>query len=154
MTRVPTPQKTPFSLKELIDDAVALIDFGKIKINININPEDTLLYADRSQMSQVIVNLLKNAVESCDNNTDDKDYCVEVQSHLDSEERIHIEVSNNGGKISEEIAENIFTPFFTTKRDGSGIGLALSRQIIRLHGGTIHLSKNTEEKVAFMIIVE
>lgn len=154
VTRVPTPQKTPFSLKELIDDAVALIDFGKIKINININPEDTLLYADRSQMSQVIVNLLKNAVESCDNNTDDKDYGVEVQSHLDSEERIHIEVSNNGGKISEEIAENIFTPFFTTKRDGSGIGLALSRQIIRLHGGTIHLSKNTEEKVAFMIIVE
>lgn len=154
VTRVPTPQKTPFSLKELIDDAVALIDFGKIKINININPEDTLLYADRSQMSQVIVNLLKNAVESCDNNTDDKDYCVEVQSHIDSEERIHIEVSNNGGKISEEIAENIFTPFFTTKRDGSGIGLALSRQIIRLHGGTIHLSKNTEEKVAFMIIVE
>ena len=154
VTRVPTPQKTPFSLKELIDDAVALIDFGKIKINININPEDTLLYADRSQMSQVIVNLLKNAVESCDNNTDDKDYSVEVQSHLDSEERIHIEVSNNGGKISEEIAENIFTPFFTTKRDGSGIGLALSRQIIRLHGGTIHLSKNTEEKVAFMIIVE
>ena len=154
VTRVPTPQKTPFSLKELIDDAVALIDFGKIKINININPEDTLLYADRSQMSQVIVNLLKNAVESCDNNTDDKDYSVEVQSHIDSEERIHIEVSNNGGKISEEIAENIFTPFFTTKRDGSGIGLALSRQIIRLHGGTIHLSKNTEEKVAFMIIVE
>ena len=154
VTRVPTPQKTPFSLKELIDDAVALIDFGKIKINININPEDTLLYADRSQMSQVIVNLLKNAIESCDNNIDDKDYSVEVQSHLDSEERIHIEVSNNGGKISEEIAENIFTPFFTTKRDGSGIGLALSRQIIRLHGGTIHLSKNTEEKVAFMIIVE
>ena len=154
VTRVPTPQKTPFSLKELIDDAVALIDFGKIKINININPEDTLLYADRSQMSQVIVNLLKNAVESCDNNIDDKDYSVEVQSHIDSEERIHIEVSNNGGKISEEIAENIFTPFFTTKRDGSGIGLALSRQIIRLHGGTIHLSKNTEEKVTFMIIVE
>ena len=154
VTRVPTPQKTPFSLKELIDDAVALIDFGKIKINININPEDTLLYADRSQMSQVIVNLLKNAIESCDNNIDDKDYSVEVQSHIDSEERIHIEVSNNGGKISEEIAENIFTPFFTTKRDGSGIGLALSRQIIRLHGGTIHLSKNTEEKVAFMIIVE
>ena len=154
VTRVPTPQKTPFFLKELIDDAVALIDFGKIKINININPEDTLLYADRSQMSQVIVNLLKNAIESCDNNADDKDYSVEVQSHLDSEERIHIEVSNNGGKISEEIAENIFMPFFTTKRDGSGIGLAISRQIIRLHGGTINLSKNTEEKVAFMIIVE
>ena len=154
VTRVPTPQKTPFSLKELIDDAVALIDFGKIKINININPEDTLLYADRSQMSQVIVNLLKNAVESCDNNADDKDYSVEVQSHLDSEERIHIEVSNNGGKISEEIAENIFMPFFTTKRDGSGIGLAISRQILRLHGGVIRLLRNTEEKVTFLLIIE
>ena len=113
-----------------------------------------MLYADRSQMSQVIVNLLKNAVESCDNNTDDKDYSVEVQSHIDSEERIHIEVSNNGGKISEEIAENIFMPFFTTKRDGSGIGLAISRQILRLHGGVIRLLRNTEEKVTFLLIIE
>lgn len=154
VTRVPTPQKTPFNLKELLDDAVALIDFGDIKINININPEDTMLYADRSQMSQVVVNLLKNAVESCDSNVEKKEFNIGIQSHIDKEERIHIEVSNNGGKISDEIAENIFTPFFTTKQDGSGIGLALSRQIIRLHGGTIHLSRNTEDKVAFMIVLE
>lgn len=154
VTRVPVPQKAPFYLKELIDDAVSLIDFGEIKINININPVDTMLYADRSQMSQVVVNLLKNAVESCDANSEEKEFKIEIQSRIDNEERIYIELSNNGGKISEEIADNIFMPFFSTKRDGSGIGLALSRQIIRLHGGSVHLSKNTEEKVAFMIVLE
>ena len=154
VTRIPPPQKAPFYLKELLADAVALTNSGKIKINIDINPDDIMLYADRTQISQVIVNLLKNAVESCENNNDDKEYFIEIHSHLDSEERIYIEISNNGGKISDEIAENIFTPFFTTKQDGSGIGLALSRQIVRLHGGTIHLSRNTDEKVAFLIIMD
>ena len=154
VTRIPPPQKAPFYLKELLADAVALTNSGKIKINIDINPDDIMLYADRTQISQVIVNLLKNAVESCENNNDDKEYFIEIHSHLDSEERIYIEISNNGGKISDEIAENIFTPFFTTKQDGSGIGLALSRQIIRLHGGTIHLSRNTDEKVAFLIVID
>ena len=154
VTRIPPPQKAPFYLKELLADAVSLINSGKIKINIDINPDDIMLYADRTQISQVVVNLMKNAVESCENNNDDKEYFIEIHSHLDSEERIYIEISNNGGKISDEIADNIFTPFFTTKQDGSGIGLALSRQIIRLHGGTIHLSRNTDEKVAFLIIME
>lgn len=154
VTRIPPPQKAPFYLKELLADAVALTNSGKIKIKIDINPDDIMLYADRTQISQVIVNLLKNAVESCENNNDDKEYFIEIHSHLDSEERIYIEISNNGGKISDEIADNIFTPFFTTKQDGSGIGLALSRQIIRLHGGTIHLSRNTDEKVAFLIVID
>lgn len=154
VTRIPPPQKVPFYLKELLADAVALTNSGKIKIKIDINPDDIMLYADRTQISQVIVNLLKNAVESCENNNDDKEYFIEIHSHLDSEERIYIEISNNGGKISDEIADNIFTPFFTTKQDGSGIGLALSRQIIRLHGGTIHLSRNIDEKVTFLIVID
>lgn len=154
VTRIPQPQKAPFYIKELIDESVALTDFEKIKLNIDINPKDIMIYADKTQMSQVLVNLLKNAVESCASNNEEKEYNIEIRSHLDSEERIYIEVSNNGGRISDEIAENIFIPFFTTKCDGSGIGLALSRQIIRLHGGTIHLSKNTEEKVAFLIVME
>ncbi len=154
VTRIPPPQKAPFYLKELLADAVALTNSGKIKIKIDINPDDIMLYADRTQISQVIVNLLKNAVESCENNNDDKEYFIEIHSHLDSEERIYIEISNNGGKISDEIADNIFTPFFTTKQDGSGIGLALSRQIIRLHGGTIHLSRNIDEKVTFLIVID
>ena len=152
VTRVPMPQKSPFYLKEIIDNVISLVDFQKIKLEVDINPIDIMLYADKSQMSQVLLNILKNAIESCD--SDDKLYNIEIKAFIDNEERIHIELSNNAGKISDEIAENIFTPFFTTKRDGSGIGLAVSRQIIRLHGGSLHLSKNTEEKVTFMIVLE
>lgn len=152
VTRVPMPQKSPFYLKEIIDNVISLVDFQKIKLEVDINPIDIMLYADKSQMSQVLLNILKNAIESCD--SDNKLYNIEIKAFIDNEERIHIELSNNAGKISDEIAENIFTPFFTTKRDGSGIGLAVSRQIIRLHGGTLLLSKNTEEKVAFTIVLE
>lgn len=152
VTRVPMPQKSPFYLKEIIDNVISLVDFQNIKLEVDINPIDIMLYADKSQMSQVLLNILKNAIESCD--SDDKLYNIEIKAFIDNEERIHVELSNNAGKISDEIAENIFTPFFTTKRDGSGIGLAVSRQIIRLHGGTLLLSKNTEEKVAFTIVLE
>ena len=152
VTRVPMPQKSPFYLKEIIDNVISLVDFQNIKLEVDINPIDIMLYADKSQMSQVLLNILKNAIESCD--SDNKLYNIEIKAFIDNEERIHIELSNNAGKISDEIAENIFTPFFTTKRDGSGIGLAVSRQIIRLHGGTLLLSKNTEEKVAFTIVME
>ena len=152
VTRVPMPQKSPFYLKEIIDNVISLVDFQNIKLEVDINPIDIMLYADKSQMSQVLLNILKNAIESCD--SDDKLYNIEIKAFIDNEERIHIELSNNAGKISDEIAENIFTPFFTTKRDGSGIGLAVSRQIIRLHGGTLLLSKNIEEKVAFTIVLE
>lgn len=152
VTRVPMPQKSPFYLKEIIGNVISLVDFQNIKLEVDINPIDIMLYADKSQMSQVLLNILKNAIESCD--SDNKLYNIEIKAFIDNEERIHIELSNNAGKISDEIAENIFTPFFTTKRDGSGIGLAVSRQIIRLHGGTLLLSKNTEEKVAFTIVME
>ena len=154
LTRVPTPQKTPFYLKELVNNAVSLTDFGKIKVNIDLKPEDTMLYGDISQLSQVFVNLLKNAVESYDSNMEGKEYLIEIQSYIDAEEHIHIEIGNNGGKISDEIDENIFTPFFSTKQDGSGIGLALSRQIVRMHGGVLYLSRNTDDKVVFSIILE
>lgn len=154
VTRVPMPQKSPFYLKELISDVLAIADVGDINVKVNINPDDTLLYADRTQLTQVMLNLLKNAIESCEANEEQKDYLIEIQSQIDSDERIRIEFANNAGRIPDEVAENIFTPFFTTKQDGSGIGLAISRQIIRLHGGSLHLSKNTEEKVTFMIVLE
>ena len=77
-----------------------------------------------------------------------------IPQKIDTEERIQIEVTNNGSAISAEVAENIFTPFFTTKTDGSGIGLAVSRQIIRLHGGSLRLKHNEEGRVTFAVVVE
>lgn len=152
VTRIPSPHKAPFYLVDLVNEVVSLTELCGIDINVDISPADTMLYADRGQISQVLVNLLKNAVEASLQYNGNRE--IEVRSHIDNSERVHIEVVNNGDAIPPEIAENIFTPFFTTKRDGSGIGLAVSKQIIRLHGGSLHLVHNGNGKVAFLVVLE
>ncbi len=154
VTRIPTPQKAPFYLSELVSEALALTQRDNIKVEVNIDPEDTMLYADRALMSQVMVNLLKNATEALSEQESVADRIITIHSSIDSEERIQIEVTNNGAAIPDEVAENIFTPFFTTKTDGSGIGLAVSRQILRLHGGSLRLKHNTDSRVTFAIVME
>lgn len=154
VTRIPTPQKAPFYLSELVSEALALTQRDNIKVEVNIEPEDTMLYADRALMSQVMVNLLKNATEALSEQEAVADRIITIHSSIDSEERIQIEVTNNGAAIPDEVAENIFTPFFTTKTDGSGIGLAVSRQILRLHGGSLRLKHNTDSRVTFAIVIE
>ena len=152
VTRIPLPKKEPFYLLELFNEAVPLIAPGDIRLVLAVDPKDTMIYADRVQLQQVVVNLLKNAVEAC--SLRDGEQWIELRSHIAPDERVHIEISNNGGAIPADVAENIFTPFFTTKRDGSGIGLAVSKQIIRLHGGTLSLSQNSNDRVTFLIVLE
>ena len=152
VTRIPLPKKEPFYLLELFNEAVSLIAPGDIRLVLAVDPKDTMIYADRVQLQQVVVNLLKNAVEAC--SFRDGERWIELRSHIAPDERVHIEISNNGGAIPADVAENIFTPFFTTKRDGSGIGLAVSKQIIRLHGGTLSLSQNCNDRVTFLIVLE
>ncbi len=149
-TNIPVPDKNPFLLMPILERAIALqgTDQG-VKISLSVEPEDTLLYADEGQITQVAINLIKNAVEAvagCENPR------TEISSRIDESENIVIDISNNGGAIPAEIAENIFTPFFTTKEDGTGIGLSLSRQIMRLHGGSLRLTSNTEDKVTFTLM--
>ena len=152
VTRIPAPQKAPFYLSELVAESLSLIPHEGIEVEVSIEPEDTMLYADRALMSQVFVNLLKNATEAL--LAQDCDRKITIRSTIDSEERIQIEITNNGSAIPAEVAENIFTPFFTTKTDGSGIGLAVSRQIIRLHGGSLRLKHNEEGRVTFAVVME
>ncbi|MBQ3149604.1 MAG: GHKL domain-containing protein [Alistipes sp.] len=152
VTRIPTPQKAPFYLSELVAESLSLIPHEGIEVETSIEPENTMLYADRALMSQVMVNLLKNASEAL--LAQDCDRKITIRSTIDAEERIQIEITNNGKAIPAEVAENIFTPFFTTKTDGSGIGLAVSRQIVRLHGGSLRLKHNEEGRVTFAIVVE
>ena len=152
VTRIPAPQKAPFYLSELVAEACSLTAREGVDVEVRLEPEDTMLYADRALMSQVFVNLLKNATEAL--MAQDCDHKITIHSTIDTEERIQIEFTNNGSAIPAEVAENIFTPFFTTKTDGSGIGLAVSRQIIRLHGGTLRLKHNEEGRVTFAIVVE
>ena len=129
-----------------------LIPHEGVEVETSIEPEDTMLYADRALMSQVIVNLLKNATEAL--LAQDCDRKITIRSTIDAEEHIQIEITNNGSAIPAEVAENIFTPFFTTKTDGSGIGLAVSRQIIHLHCGSLRLKHNEEGRVTFAVVVE
>lgn len=152
VTRIPPPKKAPFYLLELLNEVRALIKHGDVQLTIAVEPADIMIYGDKGQLLQVIVNLVKNAVEACVQNGNGQ--WVELRSHIAPDERVHIEVSNNGGAIPADVAANIFTPFFTTKQDGSGIGLAVSKQIIRLHGGSLSLSQNSDERVTFLVVLD
>ena len=152
VTRIPAPQKAPFYLSELVAEACSLTAREGVDVEVRLEPEDTMLYADRALMSQVVVNLLKNATEALADFEGERK--ISIHSTIDAEERIQIEFTNSGSAIPAEVAENIFTPFFTTKTDGSGIGLAVSRQIVRLHGGTLRLKHNEEGRVTFAMVME
>ena len=108
-----------------------------------------MIYADQMLVGQVVVNLLKNAREAVETR---RDACIEITSRIDPQENVVIEISNNGGAIPAEVTENIFTPFFTTKPDGSGIGLSVSRRIMQLHNGSLRLTANTDNRVTFMLL--
>ena len=107
--------------------------------------EDILIYADESQISRILINLIKNAVQAGAKH-------VSITATIDSSERTIIKVANDGAPITPEAQEQIFIPFFTTKRDGSGIGLSLSRQIMRAHNGMLDLTRSDEECTEFTMI--
>ena len=150
-TRIPEPQKEPFEVRELVRQAVALTaaEGGGIEIATDIEPQETLIYADKALMGQVAVNLLKNAREAVGGRPGGR---IEIRARIDAAEHVVIEISNNGGAIPAEVTENIFTPFFTTKPDGSGIGLSVSRRIMQLHNGSLRLTANTDNRVTFTLL--
>ncbi len=139
-TRLPTPSPTLFYVKEFVENLCALtsatVPEGSppVEIGISVEPEDLILYADRSMISQVAINLLKNAIEAT---LDVAQPRIDLTATVDSREQVIITIANNGPSIPPEVADQIFIPFFTTKNGGSGVGLSLSRQIMRLHGGTL-----------------
>ena len=152
-TRIPEPRREPFEVRELFREAVVLAaaDRGAVAIRTDIEPADTMIYADRALLGQVAVNLLKNAREAVG---DKPDGWIEIRSRIDAAEQVVIEISNNGGAIPAEVIENIFTPFYTAKPDGSGIGLSLSRRIMQLHGGSLRLTCNTAQRVTFTLRID
>lgn len=152
VTRIPTPQRSPMLLTELVEHAVSILEWDGVECSIEIIPAETMVYVDRTLITQVLINILKNAQEALASRSGER--WVRIKSRLDISERIIIDISSNSGPIAEEIVENIFTPFFSTKPDGSGIGLAFSRQVIHMHGGTLYLSANTPERITFTIMLE
>lgn len=148
-TKIPAPQKSPFEVRALLEQAETLAGANGADIRLDVQPTDTMIYADQALVGQVVVNLLKNAREAIGTQ---QDGYIEISSHIDAQENVVIEISNNGGAIPADVTENIFTPFFTTKSDGSGIGLSVSRRIMQLHNGSLRLTSNTSSRVTFTLV--
>lgn len=153
-THIPTPEPSLFYVQKFAERMVQLArhhnHFPNIRIRIEVQPADLIVYADENLISQVVLNLLKNAMQAI--GSEQADGFIEVKAYCNDEEAVLIEVSNNGPIIPPEEAEHIFVPFFTTKEGGSGIGLSISRQIMRLSGGSITLkSSPSTQKTTFVL---
>ena len=179
-THVPQPQPALFYVEPFLERMALLCNH---EVEISVSPKDLLVYADESLLSHVVTNLLKNAVEafkekgklSAERNKQDgneqgrnKQECrsadlqsaaskkafIRLKAYANAQESIIIDVSNNAGLIPEDVASHIFIPFFTTKPEGSGIGLSLSRQIMRVSGGSLSLHQDKAQGITtFRIII-
>ena len=155
LEKMPRPQKAPIVLADIVEQTLKIVDTKSIKTVVHLNPLDIMIYADHSQIMQVMINLVKNAVEACiSSDIVSKSNAIEIQSYIAETEQVIIEISNTGNAIPHSDVENIFTPFFTTKEDGSGVGLSISRQIIHSHGGSLVLANNKNGNVLFRITLE
>ena len=148
-THVPQPQPALFYVEPFLERMAMLCNH---EVEISVSPKDLLVYADESLLSHVVTNLLKNAVEAFKEK--EKLSFIRLQAYANAQESIIIDVSNNAGLIPEDVASHIFIPFFTTKPEGSGIGLSLSRQIMRVSGGSLSLHQDkTQGITTFRIII-
>lgn len=144
-TAVPKPQVARAKLKDITDRlqrlmAPAAQEYG-IGMDVLVLPPQLELLADPDMVEQVLINLLKNAVEAMrDVPARDAGHRIRLTAHLDEGGHVVINVGDNGPGIPPDVAEKIFIPFYTTKRDGSGVGLSLARQVMLAHGGSINLS--------------
>ncbi len=138
LTLIPRPELQIFPLAELVQRVDRLLKAqmaGRDIVLISrVDPESLEVNADPRLMEQVLINLLQNALYAVRKREQGR---IQLTAQLDPRGRVAIEVADNGTGITEETMEKIFVPFFTTKEKGSGIGLSLSRQIVRMHGGTI-----------------
>ena len=154
LTRLPSPEPTLFDVHPFLLRMVQLAEHQhpcpNIRITLEAVPEDLMVFADESMLAQVMTNLLKNAIHAIGASVEGE---IRLRAYVDDQDMIHIEVSNNGPEITPEMAEQIFIPFFTTKEDGSGIGLSLSKQMMRLQGGSIALLPYKDEWTTFAIIL-
>ena len=170
-THVPQPQPALFYVEPFLERMAMLCSH---KVEIKVEPKDLLAYADESLIAHVVTNLLKNAVEAIKEQEEDKSKknkqqesssadlqsaaskkaFIRINAYTNVQEAIIIDVTNNAGLIPDDVASHIFIPFFTTKKEGSGIGLSLSRQIMRVSGGSLSLHQDKEENTTtFRIII-
>jgi len=152
-TAIPKPNIRSFEVKPLIDKILHLeekcINEKNIQVELREADEHTEWLADEKLITQVLVNLVKNAVEAI---TDTEPKRIRISINRLADGKVQVEVSNTGNPIPKEVLPHIFIPFFTTKDSGTGIGLSISRYIMRLHGGKLTHATSAEGWTVFTVI--
>jgi len=137
---LPEPEKSRFAVGELIADVLRMTspqcEAQDIRISEQVQPASLELHADRALIEQVLLNLIRNASQALDTQGGE----IGLTARLNPRGQTCLEVTDNGPGISEEVAARMFVPFYTTRTEGTGVGLALSRQIMNAHGGSIGFS--------------
>jgi len=151
LTKIPDPVIDEVKVEDLFSQILLLMkrvtEERSIEIGYEVKPKHLQIHADEKLIEQVLINLIKNSIEAGEGKDD-------LKIKIGAEEvsgKIKIRVSDNGAGISSEVIENIFVPFYTTKKDGSGIGLSLSRQILRKHGGNLEVISEEGRGATFII---
>ncbi|MDR1500027.1 MAG: GHKL domain-containing protein [Tannerellaceae bacterium] len=151
-THIPTPRPSLFYVQRFASRMIQLArhqnDYPNITLSILVTPPDLIVHADESLIGQVILNLMKNAMQAI--GATSHDGRIELRAACNADETVTIEVINNGPAIPKDEAAMIFVPFFSTKQGGSGIGLSISRQIMRLSGGALTM-KTTPQETTFTL---
>ena len=152
LTQVPKPRLSEIAIRPMLDEMALLhkkeLSDRGITISVSTEPAQLTALADKNMIEQVLINLIKNAIQAFDEQTERK---IELSAYTREKGRPVISVRDNGPGIDPEALEKIFIPFFSTKKTGSGIGLSLSRQIMRVHEGRITVKSTLGEGTEFML---
>jgi nitrogen fixation/metabolism regulation signal transduction histidine kinase len=152
LTRVPEPEKKFFKVADLMGRVHILYNSldnsDRTKFSVSLKKHDLEIFADQNLISQVLINILKNALEANENNSNGQIRIV-VTEGINSHHEIC--VIDNGPGIPEENIDEIFVPFFTTRQNGSGIGLSISKQIMRVHGGNLKVRSVPGKETVFCL---
>lgn len=152
LTRIPKPNFTIFKIDGLFKNVKLLMEeemtTQHIRFSASVEPEQIQTTADEQLLEQVLINIIKNSIYALKGRPDAE---IKLQAFYNRRGRFTIQVTDNGPGILPDVLEKIFIPFFTTKPSGSGIGLALSRQIMRLHNGTITAHSEPDKETVFTL---
>jgi len=153
LAHIPTPKFQTIQLKTLFAQLETLLqnqlENNQVQFKTKIEPEELILFGDQHLIKQVLINLIQNAIHAVE---DAIVKTISLEAFIDESGKIIIEVSDSGKGIEEEALSKIFIPFFTTKKKGSGIGLSLSKQIMRRHKGNIQVRSKLGNGTVFKLI--
>ncbi len=158
MTRIKHPQLAEVQICEVIEHILVLlkneIEESGVKLELKVDPKDLKFTVDKEQIEQVLINLIKNAVQAlaADDNEEKEAKKLKIKAWPgENNHGAFVAIEDNGPGIEEEALKKIFIPFFTTKKHGSGIGLSLSKQIMRNHKGSISVKSVLNAGTEFLL---